>query len=105
MKQLVYYCTLAGKEPCKEWLEEQELLVRRKIFSYLVRLAVNGSKKNVRAVGDGLFELKIDYGPGYRVYFAEIKSQIILLIFRGDKGSQFRDIHTAKQYWRAYVPQ
>jgi putative addiction module killer protein len=47
-------------------------------------------------------ELKIDYGPGYRIYFGQIGSKIILLLCGGDKSTQEKDILTAKEYWRDY---
>jgi len=76
---------------------------RQKVSVYLERVAMGGAKRNIRSVGDGVFEVKIDYGPGYRVYFGEEGKTIILLLLGGDKASQFRDIRQAKEYWRSYV--
>lgn len=53
-------------------------------------------------VGEGVFELKIDFGPGYRVYFGKIGSKCILLLCAGDKGSQKNDIQKAKVYFKDY---
>jgi putative addiction module killer protein len=58
-----------------------------------------GNLGNNRSLGGGVFELKISYGPGYRVYFAREKDRIILLLLGGDKSSQDKDIITAKGYW------
>jgi putative addiction module killer protein len=54
----------------------------------------------VKALGDGVSELKIDYGPGYRVYYAMSGKRIILLLIGGDKATQSRDIEAAKVYWK-----
>jgi putative addiction module killer protein len=67
------------------------------------RVSLGGSKKSIRALKDGVFEIKINYGPGWRVYFAEENSSIILLLLGGDKSSQEKDIQLAKKFWRAYA--
>lgn len=53
-------------------------------------------------MGDGVQELRIDYGPGYRVYFGQVGSTIVLLLFGGDKSTQAKDIEQAKRYWNEY---
>ncbi|MYF56288.1 type II toxin-antitoxin system RelE/ParE family toxin, partial [Candidatus Poribacteria bacterium] len=55
-----------------------------------------------QSVGGGLFELRIHFGPGYRVYFSEVRDTLILLLCGGDKSSQQRDIERAKTYWQDY---
>ena len=56
-----------------------------------------GSFGDAKSIGDGVHELKMDFGPGYRVYFTRRGERIILLLCGGDKGSQQRDIARAKQ--------
>lgn len=56
-----------------------------------------------RSVGDGVKEIKIAFGPGYRVYFGEDGDTLVVLLFGGDKGSQDADIKTAKKYWADYT--
>ena len=58
-----------------------------------------GDTKNL---GDGVFELRIDYGPGYRIYFGKEDSAIVVLLIGGNKRSQSRDIQKAKLYWSDY---
>lgn len=58
--------------------------------------AEKGNLGDVSAVGDGVSEMRIDYGPGYRVYFLQKGSEVIFLLIGGDKGSQDRDIKKAK---------
>jgi putative addiction module killer protein len=66
------------------------------IASRLLRLA-SGNAGDVLPVGDGVSELRIHYGPGYRVYFRQMGSVIIVLLCAGDKSTQDRDIKTAKE--------
>ena len=56
-----------------------------------------GNPGNVRTVGDGISELKIDFGPGYRVYFTRTGKTVVLLLCGGDKSTQAKDIRRAKQ--------
>ncbi|MBI3534455.1 MAG: type II toxin-antitoxin system RelE/ParE family toxin [Deltaproteobacteria bacterium] len=103
MKQIDYYKMASGREPCRDWLNSLDMNIQQKIYAYIVRAAQNAAKKNIRTLGDGIFEIKINTGSGYRVYFGNIRNVIILLLVGGDKNSQFRDIMKAKEYWREYV--
>jgi putative addiction module killer protein len=57
---------------------------------------------DAKAVGEGVQELRIDYGPGYRLYFGQGGSTTVLLLCGGDKGTQAADIKKAKEYWADY---
>ena len=92
-----------GKEPFSELLKKLDTKHRASIRVFIDRVSSGGARKNVKAVGDHIFEIKIDRGPGFRVYFGEIENRIILLLLGGDKNSQKKDIATAKEYWRTYV--
>jgi putative addiction module killer protein len=72
-------------------------------MTYVQRVLDGGSRKNIRPVGEGVFEIKIDFGPGYRVYFGESGHEIVILLLGGDKSSQQKDIRLAQFYWRHYV--
>lgn len=61
-----------------------------------------GNLGDYRSVGEGVCELRIDYGPGYRVYFGQIEMKIVLLLCGGDKSTQEQDIRQAIKYWRDY---
>lgn len=91
-----------GSEPFTEWHESLELKVQARVSAFIDRVAAGGGKKNIRSLGDGVYEIKIDIGPGYRVYFGEDGKRIILLLVGGNKGTQSKDIATAKRYWRQY---
>ncbi|NDJ25381.1 hypothetical protein GS682_27830 [Nostoc sp. B(2019)] len=53
-------------------------------------------------IGEGVCELKIDYGQGHRIYFGQIGSTIVILLCAGDKSTQEKDIQIAREYWRDY---
>lgn len=102
MKQLRMYKTPGGSIPFQEWLDELPQPIQSRIAMALNRMAEGGSKKNIKPVGEKVFELKIDTGPGYRCYFSEVENVIILLLLGGDKSSQSRDIQKAILYRREY---
>ena len=96
---ITYYLTKANKKPFKEWLDGlKDITARQKIRIRLDRVRL-GNLGNNRAVGDGVFELKIDYGPGYRVYYALDGKTVVLLLLGGDKSTQDKDIARSKIYW------
>jgi putative addiction module killer protein len=101
-KQIETYAKLNGKVPFAEWLESlRDSRARQKIKSRLERIT-QGNLGDYRSVGEGVFELKIDYGSGYRVYFGQVGSMIVLLLCGGDKSTQDQDIIKAKEYWIDY---
>ena len=61
-----------------------------------------GNFGDCKPVGEGVLELRLDFGPGYRVYFAEDGPIIVLLLIGGDKNTQTKDIKTAKAYWQEH---
>jgi putative addiction module killer protein len=64
--------------------------------------AADGFLARTRSLGQGLHELKIDYGPGYRIYFGRLGDDIVILLCGGDKSSQNADIRNARLYWADY---
>ncbi|MBI4685229.1 MAG: type II toxin-antitoxin system RelE/ParE family toxin [Nitrospirae bacterium] len=99
---LEYYIAENGKIPFKKWLENvKDIHARAKIRVALDRVRM-GNFGHARSVGEGVHELKIDYGPGYRVYYALAGDEIILLLLGGDKASQSKDIVRAKEYWKKF---
>jgi putative addiction module killer protein len=100
MLQIRNFTLDSGVKPFEDWVRLLDKRSRVKIRAYIDRVALGGSKKNIRSLGDGLNEIKIDYGPGFRVYFGLIGNEVMLLLGGGDKGSQARDIAKAHEYWR-----
>jgi putative addiction module killer protein len=101
-RQLELYVTDGGKAPFTDWLEAlRDKRGRAQIESRLDRVQL-GNLGDCRSVGSGVYELRIDVGPGYRVYFAEVDNTIVLLLCGGDKGTQTSDIARAKEYWEDY---
>lgn len=78
------------------WLRKlKDRKAQAKILVRIDRLAA-GNPGDVAPVGDGISEMRINYGPGYRVYFAQRSQTLVILLCGGDKGSQDRDIRSAK---------
>ncbi len=102
MRQIIKYQTSGGREPFSEWFERLDWVVQAKVDAYVIRVASGGAKGNVKSVGSGVYEIKLQIGPGYRVYFGLSGAEVILLLSGGDKGSQRRDIKTAIEYWKDY---
>ncbi|MDF0644000.1 MAG: type II toxin-antitoxin system RelE/ParE family toxin [Nitrospira sp.] len=101
-KELRIYVTAEGREPFSNWLNSlQDQRTRAKIRVRLDRVSL-GNFGDCHTVGDGVQELRIDYGPGYRVYFGQEGKTILLLLCGGDKDAQSKDIETAKRYWSDY---
>ena len=98
--RLVYYLDDNGKAPFLEWLYS----LRDKMAVYRIRSRLDrvelGNFGTAKALGDGVSELKIDHGPGYRVYYAMNGKTVVLLLIGGDKSTQHKDIETAKAYWK-----
>jgi putative addiction module killer protein len=64
-----------------------------------------GNPGSVAPVGEGVSELKIDFGPGYRVYFGQRGQELVIILAGGDKSSQERDIKAAKRLWDEWKEQ
>lgn len=83
-------------EEFKAWLDTlNDLMGRAKIQARIKRLA-EGNQGNVKSVGSKVFEMKIDFGPGYRIYYAKQENTVYLLLIGGGKRTQVKDIQIAK---------
>jgi putative addiction module killer protein len=98
---LLQYQTSDGTSPFGDWFEGLDAVAAAKITTSLIRLEL-GHVSNVKSVGAGVLELKIDFGPGYRVYFGRDGSQIVILLGGGTKKRQQLDIAAAHRRWTDY---
>ena len=99
---ILKYETVDGRIPLDEWFAGlRDRCARARALIRLDRLEL-GLEGHWRSVGDGVRELKISEGKGYRVYYAWDGSKIVLLLCGGNKSTQNTDIENARTYWRDY---
>jgi putative addiction module killer protein len=101
-RELIVFRTKDGGVPFEAWLDE--LKDQRAVARVLARLARvrQGNLGDCKPVGEGVSELRVDYGPGYRVYFGQTVRTLVVLLCAGDKRTQGRDIRLAKLYWHEF---
>src|SRR5574337_498376 len=92
LRELLSYTTEDVYCPFEDWLAGLRDVAGRAVVRKRLNRVRLGNLGNTRSLGDGVWELKIDFGPGYRVYFGEDGDRIVVLLMGGDKGSQDRDI-------------
>lgn len=96
------YVASDGASPFEDWLTGlKDMKARAKIRIRLDRLKL-GNFGDCKSVGSGVFELRIDFGPGYRIYFGQIGNTLVVLLCGGDKSSQTKDINNANKFWEDY---
>jgi putative addiction module killer protein len=101
MLELRYYLASDGGSPFEEWFADLDALAAAKVAVALARLE-QGNLSNVKPVGEGVLEYRINWGPGYRVYFGRDGDTLVILLTGGAKQRQQRDIETAKTSWADY---
>lgn len=95
------YVTDRGDCPFDEWLKSLDAQTRVRINARLNRLRL-GNFGDFKSVGTGVYELRLFFGPGYRVYYGLAGKQVVLLLAGGTKKKQDRDIRAAQQFWDEY---
>ncbi len=101
MPEIRYYVASGGGQPFAEWFADLDAVAQAKVTRALVRLE-QGNFSNVKPVGEGVLEYRIDFGPGYRVYFGRDGETLVILLTGGTKKRQQLDIEAAQAYWRNY---
>jgi putative addiction module killer protein len=91
-----------AKDVIGEWLEElRDARARAKVAARIARLAA-GNFGDCKPLRDSVWELRIDWGPGYRVYYGMLEQTCVLLLCGGDKRKQATDVKRAIEYWNDY---
>ena len=99
--QIRQYVDRQGKTPFLDWLDDQNVVTQAKVTTALERLGL-GNLASVKSVGAGVQELRINFGPGYRVYFGWDGEKVVVLLAGGSKKRQQADIERAKELWREF---
>lgn len=102
LERKVLRYVVAGKDLYGEWLGNLPDIAGRAAISARVDRVATGNFGGHRSVGQGVWELRIHFGPGYRVYYGEDGPVIVLLLCGGDKRSQRKDIGKARRLWAEY---
>jgi len=98
--KITTYTTKTGKTPFLAWQNALDVKARAIVRTRLARVSWgNFGDCKLLKNGEGVWELRIDFGPGYRIYFGKKGATVVVLLVGGDKGSQERDIAKAKKYW------
>ena len=101
--KIVFYNTEARKEPFSVWLDGLDKKTQWIVLERITRVESGnfGDCKPLKGY-KGIYELVIDYGPGYRIYYAKQGPVVVILLLGGEKKSQHRDIEKAYHYWKLY---
>ena len=95
------YLSHRGDSPFSDWLSNLDPRTRGRIRARINRIR-SGNFGNCKRLGSKIWELKLDFGPGYRVYFGRIGRLVVLLLCGGDKSTQTQDINVAEALWKDY---
>jgi putative addiction module killer protein len=101
MIEVRYYVAEDGRSPYADWFSLLDPVARTKVAAAIVRIE-HGNLSNLKPVGNGVFEYRINFGPGYRVYLGRDGDAVVILLAGGTKKRQQRDIEAAADFWRAY---
>lgn len=99
--KVIEYLAEDGRSPFQKWFGDLDPIAAAKMTVAIARLAA-GNVSNVRSVGEGVSEQKVDFGPGYRIYFGREGNRLVILLGGGTKQRQQRDIADAIDRWRDY---
>lgn len=100
--QVRRFVTASGRCPFSEWIETLDEVIQARIYAYIIRVAAGGARRNVKSLGGRIHEIRVDAGPGYRVYLGVAGRNGLIVLLGGDKGSQRRDIQAAREYWSEF---
>lgn len=101
MIKVVVYATPDDREPFTDWLVGLDRQARKRVLIAVGRLE-EGNTQSLKSVGDGVFEIRLTYGAGIRIYLGREGDSLVILLYGGTKRRQSDDIAKAKQLWRDY---
>lgn len=101
MIKIRQYVDRLGRNPFESWFNNLDGTTRARIAIGLGRLE-NGNFSSTKSVGQGVFEFRLDFGPGYRVYFGKDGETLVILLGGGTKKRQQADIEAARALWQEY---
>ena len=95
------YVDYEGRSPYAKWFNRLNSTAAAKVATALVRME-QGNFSNTKGIGEGVLECRVDFGPGYRIYFGKDGDALVILLGGGTKKRQQKDIETAKMLWKEY---
>lgn len=95
------YVDRQGTSPFEQWMDSLDDVAAARVLTTVTRIG-QGNFSSVKGVGGGVFESRIDFGPGYRVYFGKDGATVVILLGGGTKKRQARDIADAHRCWQDY---
>jgi putative addiction module killer protein len=101
MTEVREYLDVKGNSPYARWFDRLNAIAAVKVATAIHRME-QGNFSNVKGVGAGVYEYRIDFGPGYRVYFGKDGDWLVILLVGGTKKRQDADVIVAKAHWRDY---
>jgi putative addiction module killer protein len=101
MTEVREYLDAKGISPYAKWFDRLNATAAVKVATAVHRME-QGNFSNVKGVGAGVYEYRIDFGPGYRIYFGKDGDRVVILLAGGAKKRQDADVTTAKAHWRDY---
>lgn len=104
-REILYYTTPNGRNPYRRWytrLKDQKTQI---VISNRIARLRSGNFGDFKRLNTDLYELRVHYGLGYRVYFGVFQNDIVILLCGGVKGTQQRDIISAQNYWNDFLEQ
>lgn len=102
-REILHYTTPSGHDPYRRWytaIKDQKTQI---VISNRISRLRTGNFGDFKRLNKDIYELRIHYGPGYRVYFGLYNNDIVILLCGGDKGTQHRDITRAQSYWSDFI--
>ena len=101
MIEIREYIDARGRNPFQRWYARLDSVAKIRVRTVIGRMG-SGNLSNAKGVGRGVLEYRIDFGPGYRIYFGRDGDTIIILLGGGTKSRQHRDIQNARASWQDY---